>query len=1551
MYFRSEKHHSSVRPLHITGAIKRGWFSVRETTAKRHRSRRCDGHMGPERLENRTLLAVSFTPASPPVLIPDGPDIRLGMSNGTTEIAIAVSDADPGNIAVANQGRIRVSSEAGVNFTSSLRYSNPTDLLAPGACGGGPTIPCTYPSSSGDPDVMYDADGNLFYTNLARLPAGSSPRTRTIAVAQVDEINGVQVANTVFIPLDTNLGNPANTSYDKQFMAADNDLLGTSPYRNNLYMAFTELAGTRQVLFSRRDAGTTAWTTPITLSNTNPSDDEGFVWPADVTAAVNGDVYVAYRANPGLATGDYSTGRILVTRSTDGGMSFPNGPTEAFAAGEADITENQQHTSAVVGSPYAIPGVRTYLIGNGPWVLSDPTDPDNVYVVAADDPDDVPGSGDDGDVVFARSDDAGATWTNSTIVSGPANSLQLFPTAAISESGVIVVAWYDSRRGLVATNPDHPDACNDKPGTGSSCEPPAPATPDVIFDVFATYSIDGGLTWVPEFMVSDPDNPLTQVTPGTSVRFLGNDIDGDAVDLDGDGKLDEADNDGDGVADDLDGDETYRNGEYFGVDVFGGTAYVSWNCNTGDADPASSTYGPTGHQACLDTFPIRGALTVSGDGAASGDTIIVRDIPTNPTFLEVLVNGERQYAGVSSALNSIVVNGSTGPDTITISATLDVTTELEVHGGAEDDIINIDTLGGSTVTVNGEDGDDLIDGGNSGEFLNGGNGNDRIYGHGGQDVISGGNNDDRLEGGSGIDTIHGDAGDDYLLGGDFGDFLFGDQGNDIIFGNDGDDIIDGDIGNDVLNGGNDSDVIDGGAGNDEIEGGAGNDVLIGGANDDWVVGGLDSDTLFGDGGDDTLIGGISKQFGLLDHDVSADYLDGGAGDDAIAGDNANLTFGEFEIDVPGGGDDLILGGGGRDLIFGQDGNDQIQGNAGDDAIFALTGFDLVFGGSIICREDDPNPDPPREASIGDPNGPQGDRRREFEHCFDDFRPPVRLKESDPNAPPPPGTPPSADDGADHIDGGTEADLLYGDNWSQTFQEHTLGGAGDDIFGDKGDDIMFGQVGSDNMQGEDGNDIMLGGDAGDDMTGGADNDWMAGQLGPDELTGEDGEDQLDGGPGVDVLVGGEDDDSLEGGDDEDNLFGDDGDDVLSGGAGADGLIGGPGEDELHGDGGNDVLVGGNFGPTPETDDDVLYGGSGNDVLFGDTLVSLSSFDETAGGDDILNGDGGVDLLFGQVGDDTLRGGDDNDELFGGRGVDLMHGNAGDDLLRGEGDDDRMFGDDGDDDMIGDDGDDQMVGGLGSDRMRGAMGDDRMVGGDLITPDPSGDQMAGGEGRDIIRGDSGPLDDSYVISLIGGGDTIFGGDDADTILAMAGDDVVSGGDGNDVIDGGPDNDVLNGNDGNDLIRGGDHDDSLIGDDGDDILVGDGGNDNLAGGDGLDLLIGGRNSDILDGQDEEDVVIGDTTIYDADDKALRAILAEWTSSNNYNHRIQNIMGIPNPKFATRLNGKYFLIPSGVSATVVNDAAADNLFGGSERDWFLADPLDSAIDAMANELVSPVF
>jgi len=797
-----------------------------------------------EALEVRCLLAVQFNVAAGSA--PGArADIPTGMQSGTTETAIAIDRANPIQLALTNQGNLLTTQDFGANFNGPLGY-------------GGLIAGTALPGGSGDPDLTFDSQGRLFWTNLA---TGGTP-PRSVAVAEINPTTALQRAGTTtaLIPW-TNASN-----LDKQSMAADDDPLGISAFTDNIYTVFTELAGVDAVQFSRSTDNGQNFSNPLNLSLNTETNAGGLppVWPADVTVDADGDVYVAYHYQSGVtaitaadsrSNTDGTSGRVFLLRSTDGGVTFPT-KTTPFPAGTADITMNIQTV------PGTIPGHRYWLQGaSEPVVLADPARPGNVYVIANDDPNDIHGNGDEGDIVIARSTNNGSTWVRSTISAGPANSLQVMPCASIDEFGNIAVAWYDDRNGVINGNGDR------------------------TLDVRATYSTDGGLTWVSSFQINDVANRITPVTNATAVRFFGADLDFD------------------GSTNDIDGDETYRLGEYFDIEIFGGTAYVLWNGNT------FTGANPTGHQAWFQSFAVDGTLSVTADEGATTDSIIVRSIATNDDYFELLVDGDRQYAGLWESIGTISINAGNGNDTFTIDD-LPSSTNLVLLGGEGNDTINLgdddfDTLIDGDVLAVGGNGTDLVilsdvnDMGNDlwnidGDTFTKGVGTGSLIAQGGTDLVRiNGSNADVNYFVSALSaeislTINASSGDDELL-----------------LGNTNQDIDTNVAGNIIFNAGTGADFIT----FDDRGDGAGSDsYTVGGTSFSKTLAAFGS---VGYSGVETMQLLASPNADLINvSDIASTQritINGGNGNDTIAagaGDFDNEINGEVSI-IGGAGDDLL----------------------------------------------------------------------------------------------------------------------------------------------------------------------------------------------------------------------------------------------------------------------------------------------------------------------------------------------------------------------------------------------------------------------------------------------------------------------------------------------------------------------------------------------------------------------------------------------------------------------------------------------------------------------
>jgi Ca2+-binding RTX toxin-like protein len=333
---------------------------------------------------------------------------------------------------------------------------------------------------------------------------------------------------------------------------------------------------------------------------------------------------------------------------------------------------------------------------------------------------------------------------------------------------------------------------------------------------------------------------------------------------------------------------------------------------------------------------------------------------------------------------TVVVNGGDGNDAITVLAK---NTEI------------------TSATLNGDGGDDVLTGADSGDSLNGGDGNDRLVGAKGFDLMHGDAGNDTLvwNNGDGSDRMSGDAGNDGVevngsptLGDVFtlepapGSVTFkrtnlvpftletaterfqvnGLGGNDSVSANDG-------VGALTLlsvDGGAGADTVNGSDGADLILGGEGNDVLSGGGGDDRIVGDRGSDTMNGGAGDDTLVWNNGDGTDVANGDGGRDDVEvngaPAAGDIfTVQPNGARIKFERsnlvpFTLDIGSsetmhanglGGNDAITvgevgayevtgsGGAGNDTLTGGGSSEMFLGGSGNDTITPGGGIDVVSG--------------------------------------------------------------------------------------------------------------------------------------------------------------------------------------------------------------------------------------------------------------------------------------------------------------------------------------------------------------------------------------------------------------------------------------------------------------------------------------------------------------------------------------------------------------------------------------------------------------------------------
>jgi hypothetical protein len=176
------------------------------------------------------------------------------------------------------------------------------------------------------------------------------------------------------------------------------------------------------------------------------------------------------------------------------------------------------------------------------------------------------------------------------------------------------------------------------------------------------------------------------------------------------------------------------------VRVTGGEeAYDNINVETlGESDTVSAGIGVAG-QAPINVDGGEGTDTVAYKGTAAADTI---SVVANGAEVSTVASATARLDTI--AVESLVVSGLDGPDTITATGNIAPLTKLTIDGGA---------------------GDDVLSGSNGPDTILGGSGDDAVDGQQGADTaLLGGGGDDRFQWdpGDGSDAVDGQGGNDRL---------------------------------------------------------------------------------------------------------------------------------------------------------------------------------------------------------------------------------------------------------------------------------------------------------------------------------------------------------------------------------------------------------------------------------------------------------------------------------------------------------------------------------------------------------------------------------------------------------------------------------------------------------------------------------------------------------------------------------------------------------------------------------------------------------------------
>jgi Ca2+-binding RTX toxin-like protein len=697
-------------------------------------------------------------------------------------------------------------------------------------------------------------------------------------------------------------------------------------------------------------------------------------------------------------------------------------------------------------------------------------------------------------------------------------------------------------------------------------------------------------------------------------------------------------------------------------------------------------------------------------------------------------------------------------------------------------------------SIEGNDGNNLLDGKGGADDLRGGNGNDTYILN---DAVDRATEVDSNSTIGGVDTVVVDFEDPevFILATNIENVTLASSALGSKVSN-----VDGNSINNLMTGNESANAFSGFAGSDYLIGGGGQDTLLGGnGNDSYEINIEDNDIIeeteltnvpipiFGDNTNFTMDTIYASYAGLtpVEYTMTANvekfyfgffgynqqnntvyYFDEDA--DISVNGNASLNYIETgygnDLVFSLFGNDTVLSGFGSDSIDGGLGNDSLNGEEGSDTLIGGEGNDTLNGGT----------------GIDSLSGGNGDDVYVINTRYD-----LEV------------TPESLSGGVDRVDSSVSFQLLQNlENLTLTgsrningmgndlnnlifgnsFNNSIDGQSGDDVIdGIEGNDTLFGQAGNDTLIGGSGIDILLGQSGNDNLTGGFEADTMTGGLGDDTYDVQSSFNLIieNSGEGVDSVTSRIAYYTLT--DDVENL-------VLVALTQAIGGIGNALDNRITGNSAANIIDG-------AAGDDTMAGVDGNDKYYvdstRDSVIEVSVASSATSGEDIV---------FASVSGYTLNENVENLTLTG-------------KAITGTGNstDNRIFGNELNNDLKGGGGNDYLDGGIGNDTMSGGLGND------VYFVEVSGDRVVESAGAGIDR----------LVSLV-----------SQTLAANVDDLSLLGLDSLQGIGNNLDN-VLSGSEGNNVLKGMAGNDSLLGNRGADTLSGGSGNDTLTGGLGADFF----------------------------------------------------------------------------------------------------------------------
>ena len=292
-------------------------------------------------------------------------------------------------------------------------------------------------AGGGDPILLYDSEGNvhliwLTLTINSTFTAGNL--TLRMAFSDDGGMTWVESNENIDNGVITDLFTLNNSRLvDKEWAVIDDS---DSPYRNNLYVVYTELASSNGgvsygIKFRRKVNGVDSFDTG-TLELTSQTYLLAQFSSIDVDQ--DGGIHITF-----IGSLDGENIHIYYAKSNDGGLTFSQ--EQKIYDVHLPVLSADEPNSTVTG----ISDERLYPSAHIRTAKGDPGS-QNVYLTWTANGQTVKES--EGlDIYFGYSSDGGMTWEPARIINDDPSTLshQFYPSICVSKSGRLIITWYDTR--------------------------------------------------------------------------------------------------------------------------------------------------------------------------------------------------------------------------------------------------------------------------------------------------------------------------------------------------------------------------------------------------------------------------------------------------------------------------------------------------------------------------------------------------------------------------------------------------------------------------------------------------------------------------------------------------------------------------------------------------------------------------------------------------------------------------------------------------------------------------------------------------------------------------------------------------------------------------------------------------------------------------------------------------------------------------------------------------------------------------------------------------